>query len=181
MATVAMTTTYEDVQELVRATALRFHRRYGGDLQEILQNAGLLYTQAYYRYKEERGSFARYVKFYIFRELQERLRNECSRNARLKQHQLDTDQLWREPTEQFSLSDFVEELGQDARKVVELLFAEPNQPHQRPTKGTLRRWLHNLGWTARRIVESFDEITRVLLGRPHEKQEGQEDETPPPT
>ena len=67
--------------------------------------------------------------------------------------------------------DFVDELSEDARIVVELVLETPKEllrliqdkwHPRRKTRDNLRQYLVRLGWSIDRVRESFGEIRRVL-------------------
>lgn len=71
------------------------------------------------------------------------------------------------------IGDLLEELGEDARLVVSLTLETPPDLERvyqakgaqpRNLRSSLRQYLAEMGWTAVRIAESFNEVRRALAG-----------------
>lgn len=152
----ALTETYSDAISVIQKTVYRFWRKYGGDIRELMAEANFHFMTAYAKYEQDKGSFDGFVSFIVFKQLLESLRLTTRRRAKLGTQQ-GLEGL-EEQQNTFRMFEFLEELSQDAATVVRVLF-ELDQPN----KGKLRSALNNLGWTANRIAESFQEITNILM------------------
>lgn len=177
----ALTETYEDVRKLIYKTVADFVRRYNGSripeltYHELAAIANELYVDAYDSYRAERGPFPQWVRFYIYKNLTERLRNNLRRQNQVSIGRL-TDEMEAVITSrpEFQLAPLLERLSWDGRIVVLLVFEVPislrcalleqEQEEETPKqiRQALRECLRDFGWTPQRIARSFREIKKAL-------------------
>lgn len=170
--------TYFDVSDMLDATTKKFMRRFNrfpDQYEELRADANTYYLEAYRSFRSDGGlSFRRWVFKRVWFGLLDSIRKEAFRAARLKKNPLpDENEL---PTHQqkFSLLELLDELSEDARTIVELVLDPPLDVRlhvecRRQKKTTrnnvvasFREYLRDLGWSARRIADSFDEISAAL-------------------
>lgn len=162
----AIQITYEDTLHNLEVVAQKFHKDYGGDLEEIRADALLHWMHAYEKYDPHRGArFDTWINYYIYRQLQRENRYRVLRKMRLKELPL----IEVVTQARFDLDMFLSELSDDAQRCVNLVLDPPKHirkelDEKKPAtfKDTLRRYLSNVGWTTRRITESFSEIQTAL-------------------
>lgn len=167
----AKTETFEDTQVALLNAVRRFQRRYGGDMDELIAQANLLFLQAYERYDPARGSFTAYVGFYVYRQLIEGIRKTLMRRARCRPVDIDPDSLTtaNDPTR---LVDLMASLSPDAATIVQLILKTPPDlllilREQRynttsAVKSCVREMLADAGWVSDRITNGFTEIESAL-------------------
>jgi hypothetical protein len=152
---------YEDVRDDVTRVAGAFARSRGLDFDEVRQEAGLAFVEAYGRYQtrggKARGTFGRYAVFYVRKRLLTNARTQA-RRERLLGVRLPMAEL--PPTRQDGLKAVFEGLGHDARTVVDLALGADGRP--RSVRAFVRRRLADMGWAAARVAESFEEVRRAL-------------------
>lgn len=170
----SFTETYHDVENLVYKTVHDFIARYGGEFEELLGEAHYGFVIAYRDYTEGKTKFSYWIRFVVWKTLQERQRNQLRR--RLPSVSLAAEEGqegWEAETPHsgFCLMEFLDELTEDAKIVARLAVDTPlGLSKQMVAKGgsgtarrhVLRNYLEGLGWTAERIKESFSEIAHVL-------------------
>jgi len=97
------------------------------------------------------------------------IRDECRQiHPSLDDENTNTDSL---QSTSFLIMDLLDELGQDAHVVLHLFLDTPkeivdlalsNGKAHRHLKASLKNYLSDIGWTMRRIGETFNEIQNVL-------------------
>jgi len=170
MATLAPTAcadTYHEVADLLRKIAWDFHRRFGGDIDELIADANYHFMHAYLHptFDSSRARFSTWMAHVVWRQL--------VRDRRRRRKVLFCSDLEDVPCQEdaWSLSQFAEGLSADAGTVLELIRETPQELQSVLFDGTpsrnqkrLSQYLtESLGWTAERIHESFREITVALL------------------
>ena len=173
LAMIAVSETYLDVEKLIFHTVHRFVKAYGGDFDEYRSDANLAYMDAYQTYHRSKGTFEAWVRFKVWKRLLEVLRTKIGRNNRLPRVEADLEAMpvHAEPNP-FWLSDFLAELSDDARAVVELILDSPQSieqsirkrggdtPHN--IKAAVKEFLKDVGWAAGQVTDSFLEIGRII-------------------
>lgn len=169
-----ITTTYEDVEHLIRHTVRRFMRRYpcAGDFDDLVADANTIFMRAYRTYDEDNGKFTNWLGFLIYKILLEGVRRKAMRGARMKMEYAEMDLVGAMPKERFDLDEYAHGLSEDAKTVMRLTIDAPmevllsitQRGRQSPVavKASLREYLKDLGWASSRVTESFSEITKAL-------------------
>ncbi len=165
----AIEETYQDVEKLVYKMAGDHVRRYGGDFAEVLSDAHVGFMVAYEKFDASRAQFTTccywYVRKYLFEGYNKPYgstlkKTEFYRSIRLTDC-LELQEVADCPS--FDLNALKNELGEDARVVLQLTIDLPRVPN--PTKlqrGLLQHLRKQLGWTVARCIETFGEIRRAL-------------------
>jgi len=160
---------FKDVELLIWDSVHRFHRRYGdhyGTREELFSEGCVAFTIAYRRYDPAKGSFPTYVRTVVGHTLLELVRTETKRRVRFNT----TTEV--EPSvspPHFSLTDFLDEISEDARAIVSLVLDTPTgllrvmqEDDRKQVKHTLRQYLDGMGWDTSRVTRAFSEISTAL-------------------
>jgi len=162
----AFATTYEDVEPLIRSTVRRFVRRYGGSFDQCMEHASLIYVKAYRRFDPSQAKFSTYLVNAIWYELLEVRRRYACKHRDTTFVDADIDIL--AAPARFDLAAFIEELSDDARQVVKIVFETAWQFEPSPYE--IRRHIvaylsqPAIGWTSKHIKRTFAEIRDALGG-----------------
>jgi len=167
--------THSDVRGLTIGLIQRFQKVYGGDFDEYYSQSNTIFMRAFLTYQPKNGDFTTWFNFLLWKLLLEERRRFARRRAQIEENLTDDmDQRGVVPSS-FHLFEFVEELTTDARCIVEALFDPPMDLKmayaQRNTgspanhRSAIREFFTDLGWSGRRITESFAEIGRALVGK----------------
>lgn len=173
-----MTETYEDVKENVDNAVRRFYRRYRStvpwlDPQELQSQARELFVTAFRTYQPGRTLFPQWVEYRVFKGLLEDMRKHVFRHNRLPRlHGEQSSFIAEQPSRPAFLPDFLEGLSNDAQLVVKLALDPPpdvklatlerGKDNDKNLRKALWEFLGDLGWAAKRVTESFEEIKRAL-------------------
>lgn len=161
---------YQDLQEAITYTVLGFVRRYGGDFEELRADANLLFVQAYDKHDESKGSLVTWVKFYVFKNLLEKLRSRLYRQA--AHGRSNKDVLTLPAPAEFGLMEFLDGLPLEVAAVVKMTLDPPPdvllsveqlggfKPHR--VRNAIREFLKDLGWASSQITDLFQNIREVL-------------------
>lgn len=166
-----LTETYKDMQKLVAGAAWNFWYIYGGDVDDLIAQANLIFIDAFDTYDSSRSKLTTWLTFKIRKGLFEYMRN--GNGHRLMHARIDDEFIKKQPAPNgdFSVIELVDEMEQDARIVLQLFLETPRevmvnilnsnrridhaQAHMRKR---LRNRLRQMGWTVRRIRKAFEEI-----------------------
>lgn len=176
--TVAITETYEDVERLICKTVWDFIRRYGGDFDELLSEANIGFLKAYDAFDSTKGQFSTLLVVTIWRRLchtfeikdRERHRGGVSLDSETKNGPLSTTIAAKQPR-RFSLDEFTEGFADDAKYVLNMILNAPSDfemivnskgGEARNWRSSLKSHLYDIGWTATRIAETFQDIAAAL-------------------
>lgn len=169
----ALTETFLDIENLIYKVVWDFKDHYGGDFEQLLAEANLLFVLAYDTHNEAKAGFTTWLHFCIRKGLLSFKRRIRQENKYTKFFPLEetnpTHEKFYQPLCFFELFD---EFGADSKQIIELILNPPTElvglvfeegkynPHT--FKAELRTYLSSLGWTGRRIKESFNEIREVI-------------------
>jgi len=156
----AACSTYEDSEEVIRSVVRRFVRKYGGDRDEVLGRANVLFMEAHEKYVPSRGRFLPWLRFMLWRCLHDELRKTLYRKNILNPVGSEGLELFPDKRSTFDVSALLDELSADAACVVNLTLDQASGPASKHQ--VIIPFLREAGWTIDRIMESFDEIRRAL-------------------
>lgn len=166
-----LTETYRDMQMLVAGAAWDFWRTYGGDIDDLMAQANLIFVDAFDTYDPGRSKLTTWLTFKIRKGLLRYMINE--NRQELRRVQIDDVFIETHPAsnKDFSVMEMLDEMEQDAHIVLQLFLETPRdimvsilngnrrtdhaQAHMRRR---LKNRLRQMGWTMRRIKEAFEEI-----------------------
>ena len=167
---------YTNMKNLIAHTTWKFHNRYGGDFEELLNEANLLFIKATQSHNEARSKITTWTRFCIWKGLLNYIKKEHKQWNPLLRLELPID--ISDDTNYFSLSEILDELSDDAKDIIKLIFDLPleiqmdaKQHGNRPRniKAALYRFLYkefsNRIKTKPVIIkvrELFEEITTAL-------------------
>lgn len=170
----AIDCTYDDVRGLIIDTACKFRDAYGGDLDELIGEAELIFVQRYRRREPGKGTFENWIRYKIWNGLLDEARKIAKRRVRAPMELADLDAVAaREPAPPWALAEFLGALGEDAAYVAGLALDPPidvrlsaaqrhGEQNPRSIRLAVAEFLKDMGWAAGRIAESFNEIREVL-------------------
>ena len=160
--------TFASVEKLIWHAVHAFHARHGdlyGTREELFAEGCTGFAIAYKKYDPSKGSFPTYVRTVVGHTLLENMRNETKRRVRYSTSSEIEVVDNRRP---FSLAEFLDEVSEDARAIVQLVLETPGdllkivQQEKRDAKHTLRQYLDGLGWEDHRVSTAFAEISTAL-------------------
>ena len=167
----AISETFSDVDKFIRCICHKFLKHYNfnpcGDYDDLNSEANLIFLDAYQNYDPQKGSFTNHIHFRIWHGLLEKL----VENSFLKvKGTSEINELIPAPKEN-QLIDLLDELSDDATTITKLLTDTPKDLQDiiieerkeiKRGKAILFRYLRKVGWTHKRIKETFKEITEVV-------------------
>lgn len=167
----ALSETYSDVQNLINKIAWRFYNRYGGDFYEWQAEANLVFIHVYNSYKKNKGAFSTWLYIHVWGGLldySKALHKQNPYSPICKEKALES--LIAKPLS-FSSLEFLDGICEDTKLIINLIWEPPEEimkveiksgKHSCHMRRVLRTYLSKIGWTGRRIQESFEEIERML-------------------
>lgn len=171
MSKAGIESTYADVERLIWKLVHKFYRSHGaqyGTLEELYSVAGEGFCVAVNRYDRQKAKcFTTYVYMVVQHSLLQHVRTCCKR--RKTEVLLDAPQ----KTTGFNLTEFLEELSDEGKFVVQLildspkellqvLFSHDDRSSARSYKAGLRKYLKEVGWLNEQISAAFAEIQEAL-------------------
>lgn len=161
---------YTDLQHLIHSLVGKFCARYGTDFDDYLSLAHLTFLKCFAKFDPSQSSFTTFIHWKIWYRMMEQRRTDA-RTYRVSKIASDVDvEMIPRKGSPFSFVDLIDELSEDSRMVVQLVFGRDvqlalqsrnaNGPHT--ARSAIREVLEDLGWTRQRIVETFDEIAAAL-------------------
>ena len=178
-----ITETYYDVEKLIYHVCNGFRREYGGDVEEMVGEANLVYMKVYKSWNSSGAmSFTSFLATCIYRKLLDKKRsdNKKSKVWNISLHGLISfefetnrvfDKIMEDKKPTFDKDDFLEEFTKDAQKIIQFILEEPEElklrvkqkgNQHRNWRSVIRNYLKEIGWTAKRITESFEEIRSLI-------------------
>ncbi len=163
--------TFADVQPLLEQTVFRFRNQPWADVEEMRSEAYESYLKAYQTYDPDRAAFSTWTVLLAQQAIRNLLRKK-KRDAQLMGGRLSGQEVCKKT--RFTVDGLMNELSADAAMVVKLTVQPPPDVKlraiqgggaDRPTgiKSGIMEFLKDIGWSAARIAESFDEIRSALV------------------
>jgi len=162
--------TFYDVEESIKKIVWKFIANHGGEFDELKAEANYAFIRGMYKYphNEKRGSFRTWLYHIITTALADYLRF----NYRPPSASIDKFKNSIIKTQSsFSSIELLDGISQDARTIIILFLDTPkeiydealsNGKSHRHLKASLKRYLLQIGWTLKRITDSFEEIKNAL-------------------
>lgn len=170
----AITETYNDMQNLVNKVAWLFYERYGGDFEEWRAEANLIFISTYHTYRKNKGMFSTWLYFCIWKKLLTYL-NSLHRQIPIASTSSENEDVLKtledKTKHSFSPLELLDGIKSDTKILIYLIWQPPEElkkinikkgSHSCHMKVVLRNYLSKLGWTGKRIKESFEEITELI-------------------
>jgi len=159
----AVSETYKDVEKLVYKAAWDFKRRHGGEIDDLISRANEIYLDVFRSHDAGKSPFTRWLRYKILCGLMDDLRRVLYRQATIAQ-ELRPDMT---DLPQRTLGSILrgDQVSGDIHDILHLIGESPSELrslmriHKR---NGLWDYLRGFGWPARRIQESFEEITEAL-------------------
>lgn len=170
----AISDTYLDFEELIELEARSFSYKHAQtDVEELISHGSEIFMRAYRTYEPSYGKFKTWLVFLLRKIWMEHMRRKAMRNSRLPREDLDLG-LMAEHVPGFNYGEWLEELSDDAKLVAELVVHSPRDivlyirergdDNPRNFRASVREYLRIMGWSTRRIRDSFSEIAEALCG-----------------
>ena len=169
----ALTETHLDMQNLIYKIVWRFKNRYGGEFEQLLAQANLLFVLAYDSHNKNKAGFSTWIHHCLITGLLDfkKLINQENKYTRILQFST-INHLQESSYQQSYFFELLDELGEDSKQIIKLILNPPaelmeiifekDKYNPRTFKAELGFYLFSLGWTGRRIKESFNEIREVI-------------------
>jgi len=167
--------TYEDMKKLIFKVSWEIKASHGGEINDLIGQANLLFIYALDEYDETESGLSTWLRRYIRAGLKNYIRSEQRHKSRHVQISIDSIDVNLQVFDSFSLMELLDEMGEDALTIVQLLFETPNDilltalksgKRMNHMKSYMRRRLRNRlrqwGWTACRITKTFGEMRKVI-------------------
>lgn len=151
------------VEKLIYSVAWRHCRAYGGDIDDMISLCYEAFVDAFRTFDPTKGKFsARVWALAWFKMFRTEEKRKKAIGAAISE---DT-----EGKEVFSVNHLLEEVSNDARRVlkmvleppIELMSIEGLRPQPHKTAACVRALLRGMGWTGERIGRTFQEIKEAL-------------------
>lgn len=164
------TETYLETKGYLIDLVVKVHRKYGGDFEEWMAKANLFYMRALQKFDPNKDAkFATWVVFRVWKNMLDEIRKLAKESERMRMVGMPKDVADRHQ-EPFDVDEFCRELTQDARLAVRyalnppldvlLDLARKDSPARR--RRAFKDFFKDLGWSLKRIKETFTEIGRAL-------------------
>lgn len=161
--------TYIEVEKLIYHTVNKFVARFGGDTEEYVAEANLVYMRVYEAYDPAKGAFSTLLVTSINNRLMDMSQSAYRKSkvhSSIDEHEI-------QPVDRhhdFRIGEFLEDLTADARMVVDLVLHDSPVSDAAAGKGgeirnwqsSIREYLRGLGWSARKIGSVFSEVSAAL-------------------
>jgi hypothetical protein len=172
LATLACKWTHEDVHGLIVDTAVKFARQYGGEVDELVAEAQLLFMKNWRRYNPDCGSFSNFIRYYTWKGLLDTARKVAKDRARcvsMPRAELDRAAV----ADRATLGARLGELSADAQYVASLALRPPpdvrlsaagrrGMEHPGSIRRAMIEFLEDMGWAGARVAEAFAEVKEAL-------------------
>lgn len=161
--------TYRDVDEKIEKIVWRFIHRHGGNFDELKAEANYAFVRGMYEFphNKKRSTFNTWLYHIVSTALGDNLRL----NYRPPALPIEDFKNSAKAQTSFSPAELLDEISNDACTIISLFLDTPaeiykdallNGKHHRHLKASLKRHLIQLGWTMKRISDSFEEIRYAL-------------------
>ena len=170
-----LTETYEDLHNLIDKTAWEFWRSYGGDIDDLLAQANLIFIDAFDNYNSECDIE---LSTWVASSVRWRLLDYMRKGNGDRSHtRIDDIFVKTFPTtnKNFSVIELLDEMTQDAHIVLRLFFETPRDVVvdllgikenmfyvQVAMRNRLRNRLRQMNWSMQRIKEAFGIIKKAI-------------------
>ena len=170
--------TYEDIKLLIKNVIWKFIKQYGGVFDELEAEANFTFVKAYKMYNEKDR---RNVKFttYLHNSIWNSLMVFKFKHPSFKNVKNNADEILSIipiKKSKFSIVDFIDELTEDSKTILALIFDLPNDLQitikkeciekgnkNKKVKSCISNYLSDkIGWTDIQIKTSFNEIAEII-------------------
>jgi len=165
-----LTETYEDMQKLICEAAWKFWRAYGGDIDDLIGQANLIFIKAVDSHDASQSKLTTWICFCIKNGLLDYMREQY------RPAHIEINESMNSRHEQFSVIELLDEMERDAITILQLFLDTPQEilldalsggekglaSVRQCMKRRMRNRLRQMGWTIERITESFNEIRNII-------------------
>lgn len=161
--------TYDDVQNLINKVVWNFCKKYGGSFEEWKAEANLTFVLIFKTHKKSKGKFTTWLYFCIWKDLLTYSTTLAKQLPAVPIENIEGIEDARKDS--FSSLELLDEAQEDTKFLINLIWNLPSQLKQIKIKNgnhpchmkvILKNHLLGLGWTGRRVSESFQEIARII-------------------
>ena len=169
---------YIDTEKLIKKICWNFHRKYGGDVEEWIAEANLIFIDTYNSYDNQRGAFSTWLSLHIWKRLltyKSTLNRQCPPVFANLKEDVDLIKFIIDPTSIttpfFSSMELLDGMKQSTIELIEIIWNPPKKLTKMKiksgaspchTKVALRKYLRKADWSWKRIQESFAELEGVI-------------------
>ena len=172
-----LTETYKDMRGLVIQTAVNFHKRYGGDLEELISEANLWFILSVDTHDPKKAKLSTWIVVSVWRRLlcfmtKEYRQSHQPLNTSNEEEEEETQNDPEAKKEFRLILDIVGDLDESAKEVLWLLIEPPvaldaefTRWKYRPkhVRQDLRRFLcQRMNWTVKEVRTAFREIEMII-------------------
>lgn len=177
----ALMVTYNDLEKMINKIVWKFYYQYGGEFADWKAEAHLIYMKAYEDHDESKAQFITCLYKYLMSGLRDYYHRFISKNQPSTVNEYGWDSMLALPdnVSPFAPIDLFDEVTADAQELIKLIWDMPddlrkeklktiNRNYHRANryaihmKVFLTTYLRKIGWTKRRIKETFKEIGEAL-------------------
>jgi len=160
---------YNEHKYLIQEIVSKFYKQFGGDYDELMADANLIFSTYFYKYDENKAKFSTYLYFNLWTDLLSIRRKELKNKIVSLEDIADTI-ISVNPTYSIDLIDcfkgdckYIIDLIMSSDKLSEIYAKYKTAHRNRNLKNVLSRYLSNeLHWDSRRIKYTFERIKQIL-------------------
>lgn len=167
---------YEDHKKLIHREVYNHHKRYGGDVEELVSQANELFMDILLSYDSDKAEFSTWLviklRFHLREEFREKIRKSKTRpTCQYPEHE---SYEFGRSYKHFDCKEFMESLSKDGKFVLSLIYDMPmdiwisirqrGDDSPKNIRRALREYLNDLDWSYMRILKVFKEINKALKG-----------------
>ena len=164
-----LTETYKDMKGLLIHIAKAVYASYGGDLDDLISQASLIFLEVLGDYDVKRAGMSTFLTITVSRRLFYYARKNLQPSYLSIDDVVQKSVFKKEPN--ISVMDFLDEFSSDALVVLSVFFETPKEIFAHLSEGPnlqyhmrnrIKNKLRQMQWTTRRIKKTFREIAFVL-------------------
>lgn len=168
---------FEDMEDMILSIVRSFHSRYGGSIEDLIQDAAVSFLCAAMTHDDRRGVFGKRIRYRIQQDLFEIVRTKARRSTLFYEQNFSDlvtpdsnfDVPDKRTESKFCMADFVDGMSRDAAAVVRIVLEsrvvrmprDASYRYKKPPR-VLYTHLRRVGWARDRILSTFNEITEAL-------------------
>lgn len=161
--------TFQDTVDILKGLVSKFTRSTGGNWDDNFSIAQSAWWYAYKKHDPKTGGFIPWMKFVVWRQMQEQQRRDCMRNARIRRNRgVEMEFVAQEEAPTWDKEQFMASLSEDARVVVTMVLdsskdldiavLERGGVSPVNIRKALREVCKDIGWSLQRLRAACSEI-----------------------
>jgi len=171
MNTLSVESLFNSHQKIIKATAYKIKKKYGGNLEDLICDGNYYFIEACKNYDSNRIdtkgiqiSFEKYLKWNLWNNLLQIIKRRSVRNAILHRVDIENKDFIEVPP---TLSKLQLELSKDANHIISYIISLDFIFTGKKTKRKkylvyITRYFLSIGWEMNRILKAYQEITEGL-------------------